>query len=133
MDNLKTNGVKPTVANDTQETPSNVGVRIARGPMAPINNCLNMVTDGVMNFFKKHSRWTKICFWLLLLVAFTAYLVAACVKDFDRVQDLFAVSMFGYFCLIYSLVKKYFGRRIWKSLLKPIQEFVLKYWKFFKW
>jgi len=132
MHKLEANGHPPTMTHTESES-SNMGVQLARGPLSPVNNFINMMTDETTSFFKKHQYWTKMCAFAIFFGGFTAYLIAACMMDFDRAQNLFAVSIFGYFCFFYSLVKKYLGGTLWKNIGKPMQGFIKKYWRYFKW
>ena len=69
----------------------------------------------------------------VLASLYVAYVVAACVINFDKAVDLFAISMFALFCVVYWFVKKFFGKWIDRVIFKPIVEFVRGRWLFFKW
>jgi len=59
--------------------------------------------------------------------------MVACIKNFDKAVDLFAISMFALFCLVYWFIKKFFGKWIAKNIFSPIVHTIKSRWTFFKW
>lgn len=107
--------------------------RTLRGPLAPVNNFLNAVEENTVSFVKEQESYVIGTFLLLLFCGYMVYFIIAVNKDFDRARDLVYVTCFGLFCILYWAVKKYCGRAIWKTILKPLHASLLSYWKFLKW
>ena len=94
--------------------------RVVRGPLAPINNALNYLEKSICDFVTQQKRSVKIAAGIIFLILYTVYFAIAVSKDADRASDLIYVTVFAFICLAYWFIKKLFGKRIWKSILKPI-------------
>ena len=89
--------------------------------------------DGVVNFYNKQSTLVKLAFAIAFAILYVIYFGFAIDYDFDKARNLIYITAFAVFCFIYWLVKKYFGRTIWKHVLKPIRLAILSIWKYVKW
>ncbi|XP_066924761.1 solute carrier family 28 member 3-like isoform X1 [Clytia hemisphaerica] len=114
-------------------SPADEARRVLRGPLAPVNNFLNMLEDNTRNFIQKESQTVKIVAAVIFLILYIIYFCFAVTLDAERAKDLIYVTVFGFFCLFYWLIKKFFGRVIWKSCLKPIVAFFEAKRKIFTW
>ena len=93
---------------------------VVRNRLTPINDILNLVETKINEFFKAHKTVCVLSFGVLFLVGFLVYFCFAVTLDAERAKDLIYVTVFGFICLFYWLIKKFFGRVIWKSCLKPV-------------
>ena len=107
--------------------------RVLRGPLAPVNNFLNLIEENSIEFYKENKPYIKSTLFVLCLIGYMIYFVFALTNDFDEAKDLLYVTVFGAVCLIYWFFKKHYGRPIWKNVLKPIKNQLKKVWKFIKW
>lgn len=95
--------------------------------------------------YKDHST----AFWkfvrLFLLALWAAYFIGSMYYHFKFGWDptnepairLIAINVLAVFCVTYWAIKKYHGRKIWKSCPKPcttgISNFLNKYWHILQW
>ena len=71
---------------------TNITEQIMRGPLAPINKVLDTVEAKIKHFGERHNRVLKLLICLLLCIGFVAYVVAACVINFERARVLLYLS-----------------------------------------
>ena len=93
---------------------------VVRNRLTPINDILNLVETKINEFFKAHKTVCVLSFGVLFLVGFLVYFCFAVTLDAERAKDLIYVTVFGFICLFYWLIKKFFGRVIWTRCFKPI-------------
>ena len=94
--------------------------RVLRGPLAPVNNALNFMEDSVRDFYKKQETHVLIGAGVVFLIGYLIYFAFAVSLDADRATDLIYVTAFGFFCFIYWLVKKFFGKQISHCCCQPL-------------
>ncbi|XP_065057044.1 solute carrier family 28 member 3-like isoform X2 [Rhopilema esculentum] len=114
--------------NGNEEAPAH-----ASGICAPLDKYLSLVENACKSVYEQNTSTVKFIFFTFLFCLTVAYVLAACIKNFDKAVDLFAVAVFALFCVIYTFVKKYFGHWISKNIFDPIIRFVEHRWMFFKW
>lgn len=96
--------------------------RVLRGPLAPVNNALNFMEDGVRDFVKEQETHILIGAGVVCLIGYLIYFAFAVSLDAERATDLIYVTAFGFFCIIYWFLKKFFGETISKCFA-PISNF----------
>ena len=94
--------------------------RVLRGPLAPVNNALNLLEENIHDFITEQHTTVKIACAVIFLILYIIYFAFAVSIDADRAADLIYVTAFAFFCIVYWLIKKFLGRSIWKTFLKPI-------------
>ena len=94
--------------------------RILRGPLAPVNNFLNLLEWNIKDFFQAQKTIVKTTVGVILVIVYIVYFAFALSIDAERAADLIYITVFASFCFVYWLVKKLFGRQIWKRVLKPM-------------
>ena len=103
------------------------------GICAPVDKYLSLMENWFKNLYTEHSSLIKLVCICIFFGLYIAYVLVACFKNFNRAVDLFAISMFAVFCLVYWFVKKMFGKWIAKKLFSPIVRAVNARWTLFKW
>ncbi len=104
-----------------------------QGLCAPLDKVLTLIENIFKAFYSRNASFVKLIAAALFCGGYVAYFLAACLKDFKRARDLFAITMFAIFCVCYWLVKKLFGEKINEKVFVPITDFVKAKWRFFKW
>ena len=107
--------------------------RVLRGPLAPVNNALNFVEDSVRDFVTKQDTHVKIGAGVVFLICYLIYFGFAVSLDADRATDLIYVTVFGFFCFGYWLVKKFLGKQISECCCQPIAHFCSTRKRILKW
>ena len=103
------------------------------GICTPVDRYLTLMENWFKNIYAANSSIIKLACFSILLCLYIAYVVVACIKNFDKAVDLFAISMFALFCLVYWFIKKFFGKWIAKNVFSPIVHTIKSKWTFFKW
>lgn len=93
---------------------------VVRTRLSPINDILNLAETRINEFFQAHKALCVLTFGIVFLVGFLVYFCFAVTMNAERAKDLIYVTVFGFFCLFYWLIKKFFGRVIWNRCFKPI-------------
>ena len=107
--------------------------RILRGPLAPVNNFLDATEEKVREFSKNHKTILKGVFYVILGMGYLAYLIAACILNFERVRILVYITILSIGCATYWFIKKYFGDVIMRGIFEPIQiHFINRFWKIYQ-
>ncbi|XP_046508217.1 sodium/nucleoside cotransporter 1 isoform X2 [Equus quagga] len=82
---------------------------------------------GVRRFCREHVRlWRWICIGLLC-TAFAAFLLIACLLDFQRALALFVLTCVVLVFLAHSLLKRLLGPKLWRRV-KPLGHSRLNLW-----
>ena len=103
------------------------------GVCAPVDKCLTFIENWFKTMYNENTSIMKVAFFSILFGLYIAYVMVACIKDFHKAVDLFAISMFVLCCLVYWFVKKFFGKWIARNIFAPIVNAVNSRWKLFKW
>ncbi|KAM9070778.1 sodium/nucleoside cotransporter 2 [Sarcophilus harrisii] len=77
-------------------------------------------------FYKTHTQLFQRILLSLLCTAYAAYVLAACILNFQRALALFVLTCLGVFYLAYSLIKKHFGKEL--RCGKPFGNFRQRLW-----
>ena len=104
-----------------------------RGIFTRVDRYLTLMENWFKNIYAANSSIIKLACFSILLCLYIAYVVVACIKNFDKAVDLFAISMFALLCLVYWFIKKFFGKWIAKNIFSPIEHAIKSRWTFFKW
>ncbi|XP_072478584.1 sodium/nucleoside cotransporter 2-like [Notamacropus eugenii] len=78
-------------------------------------------------FYRTHAQLFRQILLGLLCTAYAAYLLAACILDFQRALVLFVLTCLGLFFLAYSLIKRHFGQKLLRYG-KPFGNSRLRLW-----
>lgn len=128
--------VKPNKNGETRvpvgENEEREGER-PHGLCAPVDRFLSLIENWFKNVYTENSSIVKLACFAIFFGLYVAYVMVACIKDFTKAVDLFAVSIFGLFCFVYWFVKKYFGGWIAKNVFSPIVRRVKANWRICKW
>jgi len=103
------------------------------GICTPVDRYLTLMENWFKNIYTANSSIIKLACFSILFCLYIAYVMVACIKNFDKAVDLFAISMFALFCLVYWFIKKFFGKWIAKNIFSPIVHTIKSRWTFFKW
>ncbi|EDV25380.1 uncharacterized protein TRIADDRAFT_24504 [Trichoplax adhaerens] len=101
------------------------------------NGHTNVEQDGKPSpceeFYNKHQKVIRINFYLLLIGAFFAFLIAGLILNFPKTLPLLiiTVTVIGY--LIYAYIRDNYGGAIYNAVFKPILNFVDEKWWILKW
>ncbi|XP_019612206.2 sodium/nucleoside cotransporter 2 [Rhinolophus sinicus] len=79
------------------------------------------------SFCKTHACLFKKILLGLLCLAYAAYVLAACILDFQRALALFVLTCLVLLVPIHHFLKSFFGKKLTRCL-KPFQNFCLKVW-----
>ena len=96
-------------------------------------NLLDFLEISTKTSCTKYKEYVRICVTAILFGSFAAYFVIACWLDFKRATDLFIVTIFAVFCLLYWLLKTCFGESIYHYIISPLVNKVESNWPKFKW
>lgn len=118
-----------SVDENPDEGPEESGSRMC----APVDKLLSFIENWFKNTYNENSSLIKISLWALLCGLYIAYVMVACIKNFDKATDLFAISMFALFCFVYWFIKTYCGKWITRNIFGPISNAIKSKWKIFKW
>ena len=100
---------------------------------APVDKFLCSFENAAERFYKKHTSLVKLVGLTVLCDGYLAYLMVACLTDFNRARDLFAITIFAVFCIAYWRIKELFGDAINTRVIAPIVTAVESKWKLVKW
>ncbi|CAH1785453.1 unnamed protein product [Owenia fusiformis] len=90
----------------------------------------------VHGFFTGDKKRTRVLLWIcaaVFAVAWVVYLGFANAHNIQTAIPLDIITGFVIFCIAYYLVKKYFGKAIYKKCFKPLGAAIDRYWKVLKW
>ncbi|NP_004203.2 sodium/nucleoside cotransporter 2 [Homo sapiens] len=79
------------------------------------------------SFCKTHASLFKKILLGLLCLAYAAYLLAACILNFQRALALFVITCLVIFVLVHSFLKKLLGKKLTRCL-KPFENSRLRLW-----
>ena len=94
---------------------------------------MNFLEDGVRDFVAEQETHVMIGAAVVLLIGYLIYFVFAVSMDAERAADLIYVTVFGFFCFFYWLVKKFFGTQISECCCQPAENFFKAHKKVLKW
>ncbi|XP_072478994.1 sodium/nucleoside cotransporter 2-like [Notamacropus eugenii] len=115
---------------DIAETTRNgdTGINLGNTPeLSAFRRRCQQTFSKAQQFCRTHAQ----LFWQILLgllcTAYAAYLLAACILDFQRALALFVLTCLGLFFLAYSLIKRHFGQKLLRYG-KPFGNSQLRLW-----
>lgn len=79
------------------------------------------------SFCKTHAGLFKKILLGLLCLAYAAYVLAACILDFQRALALFVLTCLVLLVPVHHFLKSFFGKKLTRCL-KPFQNFCLNVW-----
>ncbi|XP_020951943.1 sodium/nucleoside cotransporter 2 isoform X3 [Sus scrofa] len=79
------------------------------------------------SFCKTHAGLFKKILLSLLCVAYAAYLLTACILNFQRALALFVLTCLVLLVVVYRILKRFCGKKITRCL-KPLKNSCLKLW-----
>ena len=103
------------------------------GICTPVDRYLSLMENWFKNIYAANSSVIKLACFSILFCLYIAYVMVACIKNFDKAVDLFAISMFALFCLLYWFLKKFFGKWIAKNMFSPVVHVIQPRRILFKW
>ena len=113
---------------------TDVTEKIMHDPLGHVNTFMDIIEDKIKEICKRHKKILACITYLMLSMGFTTYLIAACIMNFPRARALLCLTITAAVCIIYWLVKKYFGDVIIKDILKPLQiHFINRFSMVLKW
>ena len=125
------NGVPP---DKSERKPEEAAQETSRGGLCtPVDKLLSYFENIFTHFYSENTSLVKLVVIAVLCGGYLAYFMVACIKDFKRARDLFAITMFALFCFFYWLVKKLFGEAINDRVFVPLTNAVKSKWTFVKW
>lgn len=87
--------------------------------------------NKLSEIWEKHGSLILV---IILTIVLLIYTVAAIgVSGFDKVKWLFALTMFMWFCMSYTLIRQNCGGAIYRGCMKPIVDLVKRAWPVLKW
>ena len=107
--------------------------RVIRGPLAPVNNFLTRVETRTVEFFRSQQTPVKLFAGVVFLTGYLIYFGFAVSLDADRATDLIYVTVFGFFCVGYWLVKKFLGKQISEGCCQPVSNILKPRKKYLMW
>ena len=107
--------------------------RVLRGPLAPVNNFLTDLETRIIKFYHAQKTPVLIGTGVVFLIGYLIYFAFALSLDADRATDLIYVTAFGFFCFIYWLVKKFFGKQISHCCCQPVGNFFIARRRILNW
>uniref|UniRef100_UPI00398E41C9 sodium/nucleoside cotransporter 1 n=1 Tax=Pristiophorus japonicus TaxID=55135 RepID=UPI00398E41C9 len=93
---------------------------------------ISQSVSGAKLAYKAHAAVIKHVILGIVIAGFLAFLITACVLDFQRALALLIMTCVVAFFVIYDLIKKHLGKRI-VDLFTPVTSFLQKHSKWFKW
>ncbi|CAH2273195.1 sodium nucleoside cotransporter 1 [Pelobates cultripes] len=88
--------------------------------------------DKATQFGKRHRTVLKLILFSILGAGFLAFLIAACILNFQRALALLVITCVVFFFVCYDLLKKLLGEKIAK-FLSPLAKFFKKHRRWIKW
>lgn len=106
---------------------------LAHGVCAPVDKYLSLLENWFKHVYTENSSLVKLFCLCIFFGLYVAYVMVACIKNFDKAVDLFAVSIFALFCLVYWFIKTFFGKWIARNIFSPVVFVIKSRWTLFKW
>ncbi|KAJ7335579.1 hypothetical protein JRQ81_013520 [Phrynocephalus forsythii] len=88
--------------------------------------------DLVLHFFRKHKTRIRYVVYGILIAAYLAMVIAACILNFRRALALFVLTLLGIFFVCWDFLMARYEGRIAKSL-SPCRRFLKTQWFWLKW
>uniref|UniRef100_A0A6J0V9N2 Sodium/nucleoside cotransporter n=1 Tax=Pogona vitticeps TaxID=103695 RepID=A0A6J0V9N2_9SAUR len=88
--------------------------------------------DTVIRFFKKHETRIRYIIYGILIAAYLAMVIAACILNFRRALALFVLTLLGIFFICWDFLIARYEDRITESL-SPCRTFLKNQWFWLKW
>ena len=85
-----------------------------------VHKVLDYFEENVSNFGQNHKKLLLILLRVLVLLGSIAFVVVACVKDFERARVLFNISIIIIAYMLYCAFKRVFGAKINATVITPI-------------
>ena len=117
-----------TVGEDEEQAAEPV-----HGICTPVDKYISLLENWCKNVYTENSSLVKLVCFSIFFALYVAYVMVACIKNFDKAVDLFAVSMFALFCMVYWFIKTFFGKWIARNVFSPIVLTIKSRWTLFKW
>ncbi|XP_063970022.1 solute carrier family 28 member 3-like [Lytechinus pictus] len=90
-------------------------------------------TDGITHTYSDNKTTVKLSMLVVLLLGYAAYLIYACIHDFDEAFVILIITGLVVFVYGYILVRDTVGDRIYEKAMMPIGKQIEKSWIYIKW
>nr|XP_054775167.1 solute carrier family 28 member 3-like [Lytechinus pictus] len=90
-------------------------------------------TDGITHTYSENKTTVKLSMLVVLLLGYAAYLIYACIHDFDEAFVILIITGLVVFVYGYILVRDTVGDRIYEKAMMPIGKQIEKSWIYIKW
>ncbi|XP_013371474.1 PREDICTED: solute carrier family 28 member 3 isoform X1 [Chinchilla lanigera] len=94
--------------------------------------CLERKYNTVCDFCTKHKTTLRYIIWGILLVAYLAMVIAACVLNFHRALPLFVITVAAIFFVVWDHLMAKYEQRI-DEMLSPGRQLLDSHWFWMKW
>ena len=87
----------------------------------------------IAQLFQSNKKSIKLITYILLLLTYSSYFLAALILDFQRAENLVIVTAIAVFCVVYWAIKKYCGNIISQCCLQPVVKVLRPHSRILKW
>nr|XP_028605223.1 solute carrier family 28 member 3 [Podarcis muralis] len=94
--------------------------------------CFEKKYDAALHFFRKHKTRIRYVIYGILIAAYLAMVIAACILNFRRALALFVLTILGIFFICWDFLMARYEDRIAESL-SPCGKFLDTQWFWLKW
>ena len=85
-----------------------------------VHKFLDYFEENLSNFGQNHKKFLFILLRVVVLLGSIAFVVLACVKNFERARVLFNIAIIIIAYMLYCAFKKIFGAKINATIITPI-------------
>ena len=94
-------------------------------PKNPLGIFLDTVENSVKKFRDNNKKMVNLITLISLWIISIAYVVVACVIDFERARVLLYLAVITNLCIFYHILKKGAGSTISRNVLVPLKEYLV--------
>ncbi|XP_074659277.1 solute carrier family 28 member 3-like isoform X2 [Tubulanus polymorphus] len=94
---------------------------------------LESVQRKVQQFFHENSAILKKLLWIIMLLGYVAFFIAACVIDVNRAMALVVVTSLVIAWVTYSLIRDRIGGHLYKKCYVPVAMAINNNWSIVRW
>ncbi|XP_072045725.1 solute carrier family 28 member 3-like [Amphiura filiformis] len=93
----------------------------------------DIVLNGVKEFYYDNNRYIWNGIYLLFLTGYIAYLVYACIYDFEEAMVMVIITGIVVGCVLYVILRDNFGEQVYDGCCLPLTDKIESKWKYIKW
>ena len=88
-------------------------------PLNCVHTCLDFIEDKLKRWLQENKATTKKLMQIILTSGILAYVIAACVINFERARVLLYLTVITLVCMTYGMIKSLLGEWIHTKIIQP--------------